>query len=110
MDLFYYSFMNVLSSPDLFYYSFMNVLSSFILSKWHHCHYNFGLYTFSGVSTTIDPFWDISLDLGPCPYSNSKADKTVPTSLADCLDRFTRPEHLGVLTVKPQSGIYSVGV
>ncbi|XP_045105886.1 ubiquitin carboxyl-terminal hydrolase 22-like isoform X3 [Portunus trituberculatus] len=49
----------------------------------------------NGVSTTIDPFWDISLDLGPCPYGTSKADKTVPTSLADCLERFTRPEHLG---------------
>lgn len=50
---------------------------------------------FSGVSTTIDPFWDISLDLGPCPYGSGKADKTVPSSLADCLERFTRPEHLG---------------
>lgn len=52
----------------------------------------------SGVSTTIDPFWDISLDLGPCPYSNGnskQADKSSPTSLTDCLERFTRPEHLG---------------
>lgn len=36
----------------------------------------------NNVSTTIDPFWDISLDLGP-------------KSLADCLERFTRQEHLG---------------
>ena len=51
---------------------------------------------FSGVSTTIDPFWDISLDLGPCPYSGKKADQnTIPSSLTDCLERFTRPEHLG---------------
>ncbi|XP_018016624.1 ubiquitin carboxyl-terminal hydrolase 22, partial [Hyalella azteca] len=51
----------------------------------------------NGVSTTIDPFWDISLDLGPCPYSGKSkgAAATAPTSLTDCLDRFTRPEHLG---------------
>lgn len=43
-----------------------------------------------GVSTTIDPFWDISLDLG-------EAQKGVgpPSSLQDCLERFTRAEHLG---------------
>lgn len=34
------------------------------------------------ISTTIDPFWDISLDLGP-------------ESLLECLERFTRQEHLG---------------
>ncbi|XP_053657819.1 ubiquitin carboxyl-terminal hydrolase nonstop [Anopheles marshallii] len=39
-----------------------------------------------GVSTTIDPFWDISLDLGES--SNGQ-------SLIDCLERFTRAEHLG---------------
>lgn len=38
----------------------------------------------NNVSTTIDPFWDISLDLGP-----NKA------SLLDCLERFTRREYLG---------------
>ncbi|KAF4517421.1 hypothetical protein B566_EDAN005030 [Ephemera danica] len=43
-----------------------------------------------GVSTTIDPFWDISLDLGSVGEGSS-----VPTSLLDCLERFTRPEHLG---------------
>lgn len=37
----------------------------------------------SGVSTTIDPFWDISLDVGG------------PGSLQGCLERFTRAEHLG---------------
>lgn len=36
----------------------------------------------NNVSTTIDPFWDISLDLGP-------------KSLLECLERFTRREHLG---------------
>lgn len=36
----------------------------------------------NNVSTTIDPIWDISLDLGP-------------KSLLDCLERFTRQEHLG---------------
>ncbi|RXG62009.1 Ubiquitin carboxyl-terminal hydrolase 22 [Armadillidium vulgare] len=49
----------------------------------------------NGVSTTIDPFWDISLDLGPCPYGSNKSDQTIPSSLTDCLERFTRPEHLG---------------
>lgn len=37
----------------------------------------------SGVSTTIDPFWDISLDVAG------------PGSLQACLERFTRAEHLG---------------
>ncbi|VDI11999.1 ubiquitin carboxyl-terminal hydrolase 22/27/51 [Mytilus galloprovincialis] len=60
------------------------------------------------VSTTIDPIWDISLDLGPGPpqsngttnsspssgYSNSPGTYE-PTSLLDCLKRFTKPEHLG---------------
>lgn len=40
--------------------------------------------------TFPDPFWDISLDLGEV-----KENARVPTSLTDCLDRFTRPEHLG---------------
>lgn len=43
------------------------------------------------VSTTIDPFWDISLDL---PTVLAK-DQTGPISLSDCLERFTKPEHLG---------------
>lgn len=61
------------------------------------------------VSTTIDPFWDISLDLGPnthlqtstssestteCGIGDGQED-TEPSSLIDCLERFTRPEHLG---------------
>lgn len=53
----------------------------------------------SGVSTTIDPFWDISLDLGPTAGSagmiTSDGSGGVPTSLLDCLARFTRAEHLG---------------
>jgi len=56
------------------------------------------------VSTTIDPFWDISLDL---PANNGFGGKggqkaaaaaaaSGPTlSLQDCLKRFTKPEHLG---------------
>ncbi|KAL3211135.1 hypothetical protein MRX96_000820 [Rhipicephalus microplus] len=54
-----------------------------------------------GVSTTIDPFWDISLDLGPSSHqqqehnSSPEAEDSEPTSLLDCLERFTRPEHLG---------------
>lgn len=64
----------------------------------------------NNVSTTIDPIWDISLDLGPglvpaltnngsnnspgSGYSNSPGNYD-PTSLVDCLKRFTKPEHLG---------------
>lgn len=43
-----------------------------------------------GVSTTIDPFWDISLDLGEVHNGCGP-----PKSLIDCLERFTRAEHLG---------------
>lgn len=50
----------------------------------------------SGVSTTIDPFWDISLDLGPAPTpKDGEVADAEPTSLVDCLERFTRAEHLG---------------
>lgn len=45
----------------------------------------------SGVSTTIDPFWDISLDLVGEVHPGSGP----PRTLAECLERFTRPEHLG---------------
>uniref|UniRef100_A0A8C6WMF8 Ubiquitin carboxyl-terminal hydrolase n=1 Tax=Neogobius melanostomus TaxID=47308 RepID=A0A8C6WMF8_9GOBI len=61
-----------------------------------------------GVSTTIDPFWDISLDLpgsstpfwplspgGDGSTVNGESHMTGPTTLTDCLRRFTRPEHLG---------------
>ena len=78
------------------------------------------------VSTTIDPFWDISLDLpannilpngksGSSAVSNSSSGSSSinstssgngskntsslnsgpPISLHDCLQRFTKPEHLG---------------
>ncbi|XP_052266295.1 ubiquitin carboxyl-terminal hydrolase 22-like isoform X1 [Dreissena polymorpha] len=61
----------------------------------------------NNVSTTIDPIWDISLDLGTrlyngsnttniSGYSNSPSNYD-PTSLIDCLKRFTKPEHLGSL-------------
>jgi len=53
----------------------------------------------NNVSTTIDPFWDISLDLGPPEseggFKNGMDRFEVPTSLTNCLRRFTRPEHLG---------------
>lgn len=45
---------------------------------------------YSGVSTTIDPIWDFSLDLGPVTLGGRP-----PSSLVDCLERFTRAEHLG---------------
>lgn len=45
------------------------------------------------VSTTIDPFWDISLDLPT--FSGKNNVQTAPISLHDCLRRFTKPEHLG---------------
>ncbi|MEJ1281195.1 ubiquitin specific peptidase 22 [Cricetulus griseus] len=60
-----------------------------------------------GVSTTIDPCWDISLDLpGSCTSfwpmspgreSSANGESHIPgiTTLTDCLRRFTRPEHLG---------------
>ncbi|XP_071462146.1 ubiquitin carboxyl-terminal hydrolase 51 [Marmota flaviventris] len=64
--------------------------------------------TCHSVSTTIDPCWDISLDLpGSCATFSSqspeRADSTVSRddripgipSLTDCLQWFTRPEHLG---------------
>lgn len=44
----------------------------------------------NGVSTTIDPFWDISLDLGEVHHGCG-----LPKSLIDCLELFTRAEHLG---------------
>ena len=49
----------------------------------------------NGVSTTIDPFWDISLDLGPAADTSGSDTSGLPTSLLDCLERFTRAEHLG---------------
>ncbi|XP_077590561.1 ubiquitin carboxyl-terminal hydrolase 22-like isoform X5 [Stigmatopora nigra] len=61
-----------------------------------------------GVSTTIDPFWDISLDLpgsstpfwplspgGDGGTVNGESHLSGSTTLTDCLRRFTRPEHLG---------------
>ncbi|XP_037933651.1 ubiquitin carboxyl-terminal hydrolase nonstop-like [Teleopsis dalmanni] len=43
-----------------------------------------------GVSTTIDPFWDISLDLGEAEHGGAS-----PKTLIECLERYTRAEHLG---------------
>lgn len=42
------------------------------------------------MSTTIDPIWDFSLDLGPVSL-----DGRPPSTLIDCLERFTGAEHLG---------------
>ncbi len=60
------------------------------------------------VSTTIDPFWDISLDLptvlpgtklgsaaGGAVAAAAAAAMGQPISLQNCLERFTKPEHLG---------------
>ncbi|XP_034341545.1 ubiquitin carboxyl-terminal hydrolase 51 [Arvicanthis niloticus] len=54
-----------------------------------------------GVSTTIDPCWDISLDLpgshtpGRASTSSRDGQKPRVISLTDCLKWFTRPEDLG---------------
>ncbi|QQP50263.1 Ubiquitinyl hydrolase 1, partial [Caligus rogercresseyi] len=53
-----------------------------------------------GVSTTIDPFWDISLDLPAATPSSSNSSSSSSSSnhgisLHNCLERFTKPEHLG---------------
>ena len=49
------------------------------------------------MSTTIDPFWDISLDLGLNLYAAAQSDSKndEPKTLVDCLERFTKPENLG---------------
>lgn len=44
---------------------------------------------FSEVRTTIDPIKDFALDLGPVT-----AEGKEPTSLVECLEKFTRAEHL----------------
>lgn len=55
-----------------------------------------------GISTTVDPYWDISLDLGSSANRLSETGEycfgdeiSVPKSLESCLQRFTRSEHLG---------------
>ncbi|EPY88644.1 ubiquitin carboxyl-terminal hydrolase 22 [Camelus ferus] len=73
-----------------------------------------------GVSTTIDPFWDISLDLpgSSTPFwplspgsegsvVNGESHVTGTTTLTDCLRRFTRPEHLGSSAKIKCSGCHS---
>eukprot|EP01135_Chromosphaera_perkinsii_P007542 Nk52_evm26s913 gene=Nk52_evmTU26s913 len=59
------------------------------------------------ISTTVDPFWDISLDLKPTksetvahPKAGAASEKVSgeiysPHALSDCLRRFTQPETLG---------------
>lgn len=47
------------------------------------------------MSTTIDPFWDISLDLTSAASASGSDAPGTPTSLLDCLEKFTRAEHLG---------------
>ncbi|RXM32814.1 Ubiquitin carboxyl-terminal hydrolase 22 [Acipenser ruthenus] len=74
----------------------------------------------SGVSTTIDPFWDISLDLpgSSTPFwplspgsdgsaVNGESHASGTTTLTDCLRRFTRPEHLGSSAKIKCSGCHS---
>ncbi|XP_068100986.1 ubiquitin carboxyl-terminal hydrolase 22-A [Hyperolius riggenbachi] len=73
-----------------------------------------------GVSTTIDPFWDISLDLpgSSSPFwplspgsdsgvVNGESHVAGTTTLTDCLRRFTRPEHLGSSAKIKCSGCHS---
>ncbi|XP_024420364.1 ubiquitin carboxyl-terminal hydrolase 22 [Desmodus rotundus] len=73
-----------------------------------------------GVSTTIDPFWDISLDLpgSSTPFwplspgsegsvVNGDSHMSGTTTLTDCLRRFTRPEHLGSSAKIKCSGCHS---
>ncbi|XP_077019453.1 ubiquitin carboxyl-terminal hydrolase 22 [Tamandua tetradactyla] len=73
-----------------------------------------------GVSTTIDPFWDISLDLpgSSTPFwplspgsegsaVNGESHAAGTTTLTDCLRRFTRPEHLGSSAKIKCSGCHS---
>ncbi|KAK1793810.1 hypothetical protein P4O66_001536 [Electrophorus voltai] len=73
-----------------------------------------------GVSTTIDPFWDISLDLpgSSSPFwplspgsdggvVNGESHPPGATTLTDCLRRFTRPEHLGSSAKIKCSGCHS---
>ncbi|XP_054624169.1 ubiquitin carboxyl-terminal hydrolase 22 isoform X1 [Dunckerocampus dactyliophorus] len=73
-----------------------------------------------GVSTTIDPFWDISLDLpgsstpfwplspgGDGSTLNGESHTNGATTLTDCLRRFTRPEHLGSSAKIKCSGCHS---
>uniref|UniRef100_W5M1Q4 Ubiquitin carboxyl-terminal hydrolase n=1 Tax=Lepisosteus oculatus TaxID=7918 RepID=W5M1Q4_LEPOC len=73
-----------------------------------------------GVSTTIDPFWDISLDLpgSSAPFwplspgsdggvVNGESHLSGATTLTDCLRRFTRPEHLGSSAKIKCSGCHS---
>ncbi|CAB1311954.1 unnamed protein product [Coregonus sp. 'balchen'] len=73
-----------------------------------------------GVSTTIDPFWDISLDLpgsstpfwplspgGDGSTLNGESHLSGATTLTDCLRRFTRPEHLGSSAKIKCSGCHS---
>uniref|UniRef100_A0A0N5AAC7 Ubiquitin carboxyl-terminal hydrolase n=1 Tax=Syphacia muris TaxID=451379 RepID=A0A0N5AAC7_9BILA len=46
------------------------------------------------VSTTVDPFWDISLDVGFESLRNSSSGSS-EVSLEECLRRYVRPEQLG---------------
>lgn len=68
--------------------------------RYIHCSFtNTFSISHSNISTTIDPFWDISLDLGVGQNLRNggmlSPSYTEPTSLSDCLKRFTRSEHLG---------------
>jgi ubiquitin carboxyl-terminal hydrolase 22/27/51 len=46
-------------------------------------------------STTFDPFFDISLDISK-PLRKGMTDGEELASLADCLNKYTQPENLGV--------------
>ncbi|KJE95416.1 ubiquitin carboxyl-terminal hydrolase [Capsaspora owczarzaki ATCC 30864] len=46
------------------------------------------------VSSTVDPFWDISLDLRHHKGATGTPEELQPNSLEQCLHRFIRPERL----------------
>lgn len=56
---------------------------------------------FSGVSTKIDPIKDFSLDLGPVTLGERQ-----PTSLYECLEKYTKAEHLGSTRMCSNCGSY----
>lgn len=56
---------------------------------------------FSGVSTKIEPIKDFSLDLGPVTGGERQ-----PTSLFECLEKYTKAEHLGSTRMCSNCGSY----
>lgn len=56
------------------------------------------VYAYSGVSTTVEPFWDISLNINTsssCESTVIDGNEPPILSLIDCLEQFTKSEDLG---------------